>query len=420
MADSSLIPLTFLVPSSTREPMVIELQDQPLRMVVVDKESVSQLDKEWDASGLYFLFGEHSEGLPRYTAYVGKSPAGLRGRIVNHARSREEPWSRALLMTSAAGLDSSAIGWLEGRLHGVLTAASQCDVTNRNRPGDDTLPPYRQVVLEQYIAPISAAMRALGYSPDSAAQHATLDAADGTLSPGAPAGRPSSVTVADLVQSGLLKPGTELRSMASKWDARAVVNVDGTIQIGSERFNSPSMAAVAVAGGRRNGWRFWGIPAGDGSLRPLHDLRPESYRASRERADNSDTYIRFWTQMLEESAAREVVGGRVGPRKNHWLGTSVGPGLLYSFVVSNSKSRAELIFRRGQRAAYEKLRDQNRSWPSDLVWDSGRNAEGQCRVFIPVEGGLPDEENWPSLHSRLVDAMRRLRSIMDEEVLPKK
>jgi hypothetical protein len=307
--------MTFLVPSSTSEPMVIDLQDQPLRMVVVDKEAVGRLDKEWDAPGLYFLFGEHSEGLPRYTAYAGKSPAGLRGRIVSHARSREEPWSRALLMTSSAGLDSSAIGWLEGRLYGVLTDAIHCDVTNRTRPGDNTVPDYRQAVLEQYIPLITAAMRALGYSPDSAHQH----------------------------------PG---------------------------------------------------------------QAEPEAG------AEASEIFVRFWSGMLEQTAARELIGARVGPRKNHWMGTVIAPGLEYNFVVTKHKSRVELIFRKDRRSEYESLQDQDVEWPDELVWDPGRNAEGQCRVLIPVAGGILDENGWTDLQARLVDTMRRLRSIMDSSVLP--
>src|SRR4051812_5164414 len=95
VADAlSAIPVTFLVPPSSRAPMEIELRHQVLRMVVVGKESVSYLAPFWSARGVYFLLG-HAEPADRFTAYVGKAPSGLASRIAGHVRSREDPWERA-------------------------------------------------------------------------------------------------------------------------------------------------------------------------------------------------------------------------------------------------------------------------------------------------------------------------------------
>lgn len=50
-----------------------------LRMAIVDRSSMSALDQDWDAPGIYLLLDPvQLDG--SYGVYVGKAPAGLRGR----------------------------------------------------------------------------------------------------------------------------------------------------------------------------------------------------------------------------------------------------------------------------------------------------------------------------------------------------
>jgi hypothetical protein len=263
--DLPAIPVTFLVPPSSQAPMEIELRHQVLRMVVVDKASVRYVHQFWSARGVYFLLG-HADQPERYTAYVGKAPSGLAGRVANHVRSREDPWERALLIASATptGFDSAAVGWLEGRLYDLLDIAPAAILLNRNRPRDESLPLYDRQVLEQHIAPIAAVLRALGYSPDSPDQR--------------PAAPPRTVrrqfggTVADLIAAGFLRAGTRLRSTAGV-DAVATVLDDGNLEVNDEVYSTPSAAGVAVLGRSINGWDFWAAPSGEGTLVPLAEMR---------------------------------------------------------------------------------------------------------------------------------------------------
>lgn len=50
--------------------------------------------------------------------------------------------------------------------------AAACDVMNRGRPGDDSLASHQRALLERYVGPMAAALRACGAPPDTAAQAA--------------------------------------------------------------------------------------------------------------------------------------------------------------------------------------------------------------------------------------------------------
>lgn len=91
------------------------------------------------------------------------------------------------------------------------------------------------------------------------------------------------VTLADLVLTGILASGTELRGRASFADARATVLKDGRLQIGEELFDSPSGAGQQVRQGPTNGWLFWRVADG----RTLKDLRMD-YLATIGREDVED------------------------------------------------------------------------------------------------------------------------------------
>ncbi|MEY9937032.1 CBS domain-containing protein [Streptacidiphilus sp. MAP5-3] len=74
------------------------------------------------------------------------------------------------------------------------------------------------------------------------------------------------VTVADLVETGLLEPGTTLKFERVRIGTShtAVVTPDGRLELpGGRLFRSPSRAAAAaVGGGTFDGWHAWCLPGG--------------------------------------------------------------------------------------------------------------------------------------------------------------
>lgn len=89
---------------------------------------------------------------------------------------------------------------------------------------------------------------------------------------------PSSVTIADLVASGLLPADTVLTPASDSFDCVAEVDEFGQIVIDDVPYDTPSGAGRAVKGANVNGWTFWlaDLPSGQ---RRLDRLRYE-YRSA--------------------------------------------------------------------------------------------------------------------------------------------
>jgi hypothetical protein len=100
------------------------------------------------------------------------------------------------------------------------------------------------------------------------------------------------VTVKDLLDAGLIRPGMELRQRYLGQEVRATIEHDGRVRHGDQVYNSLSIAAgaarVAVKGpppdGRRyyqtNGWTFWEYTDAGGTQKPIETLRKQ-YLGSR-------------------------------------------------------------------------------------------------------------------------------------------
>lgn len=286
---TAIQPVTFFIPSTAGEPIEVDVQHSGLRMVLVNREAVGRLGDEWRALGVYFLLGPSPSKPDRFQAYVGEvGHRDLLTRLVEHVRQKAW-WNRALLIASVTsdGFNSAEIGWLEGRLYDVLNNATMADVMNQGRPGDDSIAPKNRGVLERYVEPVIAALRACGAPPDTADQRPV------------PRGKARSYfreSVKDLIDAGLLKSGTRLQPLRKHLTKTALVLEDGNLDIDGQVFTAVSTAAVAVSGSKSEpGWEFWGAPSGGGAFVPLYELR------DRLRADNA---AQSSAAIIQPSSAR--------------------------------------------------------------------------------------------------------------------
>jgi hypothetical protein len=255
-------PVTFYVPGSSFEPIEISVAHSGLRMVLVNRASIRALSEEWKVLGIYFLLGP-AETLPeRYRIYVGEvGRRDLLLRLREHA-TQKQWWNRALLVTSQ--FNSAEIGWLEGRLYDVLREAVAADLVNKGRPGDDSIALKDRAVLERYVAPIIAALRACGAPADSEEQTSVRPK------------RRERITVKDLLEADLLKPGLHLHPTRTALNTTAIILEDGSLAVAGTAYASPSAAACAVSGRQAEaGWQFWRIALDNRGPVTLHELREE-------------------------------------------------------------------------------------------------------------------------------------------------
>jgi len=262
----SSVRVSFDVPATSAEPVELSVAYSPLRMVLVGRDAVRRLDDGWKQVGIYFLLGPSSHP-ERYRVYVGEvGKRTLLLRLKEHAAGKSW-WNRALLVTSdRPDFHSAAIGWLEGRLYDALNNALLADVENSGKPGDNSLAASDQGALEYHVVhPIMAALRACGIS---------LDTADQKPPPKGRKRRHYTESVVDLIDAGLLQPGTVLQPLRDKLTQTATVLGDGRLQVGTASYESVSAAAKAVSGKQAEpGWEFWRAPSGDGGFVSLFELR---------------------------------------------------------------------------------------------------------------------------------------------------
>ena len=195
--DPDSLTVTVLVPENAASPIVVFDDNAALKAAIVERGAARHLTDEWDAAGLYILVDRcDSEGF--WGVYVGKAPSGVKDRIRSHLRNKDT-WYRALLVQrdTTHGFNSAQIGWLEGRLYDLLRASDGARLSNKVRPGDETLAPYDRHALEMVLVSIQRLMRLLGHDSSSGD--------DTDTSPGKGSSRRYGVKLAQLLEAGLIK-----------------------------------------------------------------------------------------------------------------------------------------------------------------------------------------------------------------------
>lgn len=79
------------------------------------------------------------------------------------------------------------------------------------------------------------------------------------------------VRIADLLQEGVIAPGTMFRLMQT--GTNAIVTDSGQLDVKGNRFDSPSAAASAILDRTASGWREWEFQDSDGRWKPIDELR---------------------------------------------------------------------------------------------------------------------------------------------------
>lgn len=254
------LPFTVLLPDSLQSVTLLYDTTSALVFALCDRVSVAGLDDSWDVAGTYLLLDRHGPD-GSWGCYVGKAPSGMRTRVRQHVGGKDH-WARALLIRrdTTYGFTSAHAGWLESKLYDVLAAAAETNLSNRNRPSDDTLPPYERAALESIVEPVRRVLRLLGHDADPPG--------DQQASPNIPgaSNRFYGITMFQLIEAGLLERGENLISTNSVWPATATVGDDGSVQLGATGYKNPSGAASAVKKGlAANGWDFWAVQRSTGA-----------------------------------------------------------------------------------------------------------------------------------------------------------
>ncbi|MEV0238046.1 hypothetical protein [Nonomuraea sp. NPDC050786] len=292
-------PYKVLMPQGLSGPIEVISEYSIVRMAVVERAHATKLHESWNVPGAYLLL-DRPDALGRWGVYVGMAaPGTLAHRLRDHLRARDH-WYRAVLIRrdNEHPFHTSQAGWLEGHLYDLLAKAPHVRLHNGKRPQDLTLSAHDQIGMRTCVPPIIDLLHFLSHTLDPAiaappqatateeagspAELAVPRTAPATMrtteasSPRRPRYR-SSITVRDLIEAGLLTPGTSLVPKPSHLREQAVVNLDGTLQFRGTPREKPSDPASELAGSQQNGWEFWRVETRHGPV-SLSDLRSELER----------------------------------------------------------------------------------------------------------------------------------------------
>lgn len=184
----------------------------------------------------------------------------------------------------------------------------------------------------------------------------------------APTESAAAVTLAQLVASGHLEPGTVLKSRSGNWgDAEAVVLDNGDLSLDGQIFDSPSAAGHHVRHGSTNGWYFWRLADG----RRLADLRA-AYRdgvpaGSPPRASELQrSRMAFFADVFDVVSERYSAIRRPSVQPENWCQFASGPFGYYSLVFSSAGFRMEVYLDTGERESTKAIFDQLHARREDL------------------------------------------------------
>ena len=176
------------------------------------------------------------------------------------------------------------------------------------------------------------------------------------------------------------------------------------------------------------------IRIGDSSPAPLLTLvvgpseeAKEVGGKKKEMAERNILRKKFWEQLLSKAKQRTSLHASITPQPYSWISAGAGKsGITYNYSITQHQTKVELYIDRGKECeeANKRIFDQIKSkqkqveevFGEPLDWESmeGRRA---CRISKSIQiGGWRDEEKWPDLHNKIIDAMCKLENALQEHV----
>lgn len=172
------------------------------------------------------------------------------------------------------------------------------------------------------------------------------------------------------------------------------------------------------------------VKIGESEPAPLLTLIVGSSDESREigevKKDRAERYFlreKFWTQLLNLAKEKISLHANISPGQRGWVATGAGKsGLRYTYGIYKSESSIELYIDRGKgtkdenKAVFDQLfanqTEIERIFEGKLDWqrlDDRRASRIQKKFTI---GGFMDEEKWPEMQDKMIDAMIRFEKAL--------
>ncbi len=145
----------------------------------------------------------------------------------------------------------------------------------------------------------------------------------------------------------------------------------------------------------------------------------EGKEAGQKKKELAERYVlrhRFFTQLLQKAKARTQLHAGISPSKESWVATGAGKsGLIYSYVIRKNDVNVELYIDQGpgseedNKGIFDQLLAHRakieEAFGNTLDWQRLDNRRASRIKYNIPGGGYRDEERWPRIQDRMIDAM---------------
>jgi len=137
---------------------------------------------------------------------------------------------------------------------------------------------------------------------------------------------------------------------------------------------------------------------------------------------------KWWSVLLDRARKATKLHANRSATKHNWIGTSAGKrGFMYAYTVNQNNSTVELYIDRGgdSKEENERMFDNLKQNKAEIESVFGEKLEWErletkraCRIVkrFSLGGYRTNEEQWPGIHDKMVDAMIKLEKAIGPHI----
>lgn len=155
---------------------------------------------------------------------------------------------------------------------------------------------------------------------------------------------------------------------------------------------------------------------------------PESKQAGMQKKELAERHLlrlEFWKGLLEQAKTATPAFANRSPSKDNWITVGAGKtGFFYSYVIRMDDGQVELYIDKGDADTNKQLFDAllsrretiEKAFGKSLEWQKLDEKRGSRICYVLTGSGLQDQDKWPDLQKRMVEAMVDLHRVFQSEI----
>jgi len=151
----------------------------------------------------------------------------------------------------------------------------------------------------------------------------------------------------------------------------------------------------------------------------------EAGEAIEELAERHVKRREFWKLLLEVSNKKTTLFSNISPSKDHWISAGAGiSGVVYQYLILKDEARIQLAIEGSDASKNKRMFDNlykikeqiEKDFDEQLTWNRLDNKKASYITKTVGDKGLRDEEEWPKIIDKMVDAMTRFEKALSKHI----